>query len=45
MRAKPIVTTLFVGSLVIAAVVGTHMLAQKGDASGQKHISSPPLCR
>jgi pilus assembly protein CpaB len=36
MRAKPIVTTLFVGSLVVAAVVGTHMLAQKGDATAPK---------
>jgi pilus assembly protein CpaB len=30
MRTKPVVTTLFVGSLVIAAVAATHMLAQKG---------------
>jgi pilus assembly protein CpaB len=35
MRTKPIVTTLFVGSLVIAAVAGTHILAQK-DTSGPK---------
>jgi pilus assembly protein CpaB len=33
MRTKPFVTTLFVGSLVVAAVAGTHILAQKG--SGQ----------
>jgi pilus assembly protein CpaB len=33
MRTKPLVTTLFVGSLVVAAVAGTHILAQKG--SGQ----------
>src|SRR6516165_10990781 len=29
MRTKPLVTTLFVGSLVVAAVAGTHMLSQK----------------
>jgi pilus assembly protein CpaB len=29
MRTKPIITTLFVGSLVVAAVAGTHMLSQK----------------
>src|ERR1700751_3488028 len=28
MRTKPLVTTLFVGSLVIAAVAGTHILSQ-----------------
>jgi pilus assembly protein CpaB len=33
MRTKPLVTTLFVASLVVVAVAGTHMLAQKG--SGQ----------
>jgi pilus assembly protein CpaB len=33
MRTKPLVTTLFVGSLVVAAIAGTHILAQKG--SGQ----------
>jgi pilus assembly protein CpaB len=29
MRTKPFITTLFVGSLVVAAVAGTHMLSQK----------------
>jgi pilus assembly protein CpaB len=29
MRAKPIITTAFVGSLVVAAIAGTHMLSQK----------------
>jgi len=36
MRTKPIVTTLFVGSLVVAAVAGTHMLAKKGDSGEPK---------
>jgi pilus assembly protein CpaB len=30
MRTKPLVTTLFVASLVVAAVAGTHILSQKG---------------
>jgi pilus assembly protein CpaB len=30
MRTKPLVTTLFVASLVVAAVASTHMLSQKG---------------
>src|SRR6516164_72620 len=38
MRAKPIVTTLFVGSLVIAAVAGTHILAQKGASGPQAYV-------
>jgi pilus assembly protein CpaB len=29
MRTKPIITTLLVGSLVVAAVAGTHMLSEK----------------
>jgi pilus assembly protein CpaB len=37
MRAKPIVATLFVGSLVVAAVAGTHMLSQKGGAPVSNH--------
>jgi pilus assembly protein CpaB len=36
MRAKPLVTTLFVGSLVVAAVVGTHILSQKNVSSEPK---------
>jgi pilus assembly protein CpaB len=35
MRAKPLVTTLFVGSLVVAAIAGTHILSQKS-AGGPK---------
>jgi pilus assembly protein CpaB len=30
MRIKPLVTTLFVGSLVVAVAAGTHILSQKG---------------
>jgi pilus assembly protein CpaB len=33
MRTKPLVTMLFVGSLVGAAVVGAHMLSQKADST------------
>ena len=36
MRAKPIVTTLFVISLVVAAIVATHMASQKGAANVPK---------
>jgi pilus assembly protein CpaB len=36
MRTKLLVTTLFVGSLVAAAVAGTHLLAQKGDKNEPK---------
>jgi pilus assembly protein CpaB len=35
MRTKPIITTLFVGSLAVAAVVGTHILSQNS-AGGPK---------
>jgi pilus assembly protein CpaB len=38
MRAKPFVTTLFVGSLVIAAVAGTHMLAQNSAGGPKAYI-------
>jgi pilus assembly protein CpaB len=36
MRTKPLLTTLFVGSLVIAAVAGTHMLSQKDGTNESK---------
>ena len=36
MRTKPIVATLFVISLIVAAVVLTHMASQKGDAGAPK---------
>lgn len=35
MRTKPLVTTLFVGSLIVAAVAATHMLSQSS-AGGPK---------
>jgi pilus assembly protein CpaB len=38
MRTKPLVTTLFVGSLVIAAVAATHMLAQKNPGAPKAYI-------
>jgi pilus assembly protein CpaB len=38
MRTKPIVTTLFVGSLVVAAIAGTHMLSQKGGGESKAQI-------
>ena len=38
MRAKPIVTTLFVGSLAIAAVAATHMLSQKSAGQPKTQI-------
>ena len=38
MRTKPLVTTLFVGSVAVAAVVGAHMLAQKGDNGPKTQI-------
>ena len=45
MRAKPIVTTLFVGSLAIAAVAATHMLSQKsaGQPKAQILAATVPL--
>jgi pilus assembly protein CpaB len=36
MRTKPIITTLFIGSLVAVAVAGTHMLTQKSDSGEPK---------
>jgi pilus assembly protein CpaB len=36
MRAKTVVTLLFVVSVVVAAVAITHMMAQKGDATAPK---------
>jgi pilus assembly protein CpaB len=38
MRTKPLVTTLFVGSLVVVAVAGTHMLAQKGTGGPNAYV-------
>jgi pilus assembly protein CpaB len=38
MRTKPLVTTLFVGSLVVVAVAGTHMLAQKGVGGPKAYV-------
>jgi pilus assembly protein CpaB len=38
MRAKPLVTTLFVGSLVIAAIAATHILSQKGAGAPKAQI-------
>jgi pilus assembly protein CpaB len=38
MRAKPIVTTLFVGSLAVAAVVGTHILSQNSAGGPKAYI-------
>jgi pilus assembly protein CpaB len=38
MRTKPIVTTLFVGSLVVAAVAGTHILAERGAGGPKAYI-------
>src|SRR6266481_2505121 len=38
MRTKPIVTTFFVGSLVVAAVAGTHILSQKGPGESKAQI-------
>src|SRR5215468_2197516 len=45
MRAKPLVTTLFVGSLVIAAVAGTHILSQNSAGGPRAYIlvSTLPL--
>lgn len=45
MRAKPLVTTLFVGSVVIAAVVGTHILSQNnaGGPKTQILVTTMPL--
>jgi len=36
MRAKPLVTVLFIISLVVAAVVATHILSQNGGTTGPK---------
>jgi pilus assembly protein CpaB len=38
MRTKPLVTTLFVGSLVVAAVAGTHILSQNGAGGPKAYI-------
>jgi pilus assembly protein CpaB len=38
MRTKPLVTTFFVGSLVVAAVAGTHILSQKGPGESKAQI-------
>jgi pilus assembly protein CpaB len=38
MRTKPLVTILFVGSLVVAAVAGTHILSQKGAGGPKAYI-------
>jgi pilus assembly protein CpaB len=35
-RTKPIVTTLFVGSLVVAGIAATHMMARNGATSAAK---------
>jgi pilus assembly protein CpaB len=45
MRTKPLITTLFVGSLVVAAVAGTHILAQKssGQPTAQILVATLPL--
>jgi pilus assembly protein CpaB len=45
MRAKPLVTTLFVGSLVVAAVACTHLLSQKstGGPKAQILVTTMPL--
>ena len=45
MRTKPIVTTLFVGSLVVAAAAGTHILSQKaaGEPKAYILVSTLPL--
>jgi pilus assembly protein CpaB len=43
MRTKPLVTTLFVGSLVVAAVAGTHMLGQKGAGGPTAQILAATL--
>ena len=44
-RTKPIVTTLFVGSLVIAAVALTHIMSQKGggEPKAQILVTTMPL--
>src|SRR5215831_15127776 len=36
MRTKPLVTVLFIISLVVAAVVATHILSQKGGTTAPK---------
>ena len=38
MRVKPLVTILFVGSLVVVAVAGTHILSQKGAGGPKAYI-------
>jgi pilus assembly protein CpaB len=45
MRTKPIVTILFVGSLVVAAIAGTHILSQKGSSqpTAQILVATMPL--
>ena len=43
MRAKPLVTTLFVGSLVVIAVAATHMLSQKGAGGPTAYILATTL--
>jgi pilus assembly protein CpaB len=45
MRAKPLVTTLFVGSLAVAAVVATHILSQNsaGGPKTQILVTTMPL--
>jgi pilus assembly protein CpaB len=45
MRAKPLVTTLFLGSLVVAAVVGTHILSHSsaGGPKTQILVTTMPL--
>src|SRR6266481_2023887 len=43
MRTKPLVTTLFVGSLVVVAVAGTHILSQKGAGGPKAYILATTL--
>ena len=46
MRTKPIVMSLFVGSLLVAAVAGTHILSQKSGAAVPTHqilVATLPL--
>ena len=38
MRTKPLITTLFVGSLVVAAIAGTHILSQNGAGGPTAYI-------